>query len=476
MTLSSLESFLKLHDESVSRLQIRTNLIDWATEVMISAGLTPSAHHRFLLNNLDLVAKGKIKRLMILMPPGSAKSTYASVIFPIWWFIQHPLSSVIAASHTATLVEHFSRRIQKLVDEHRHKIGFGLQSRDRSASHWRTDAGGEYFAVGVRGAITGRRADLVILDDPVKSMAEADSAKHRQYLWDWYSAELITRLKPDARIVVIMTRWHDQDLGGQLITRGVEDWTTLRLPAIAESDDLIGRPLGAPLWPEWESLAALSDKQRVVGSRIWSALFQQSPHPSAGRLFDIGLIRLIDGIEIRHLSAQRVVRAWDLAATPVHNSNDPDWTVGLKLTQEQGGAYIVEDIVRLRGDHRAVQQAILAAAQADGHSVTVSIPTDPGQAGKGQAAQLASLLTGYRVFTSREEGSKLSRAMQAAAQISAGNLAVRSAPWHVSFIEELNSFPQGSKDDQVDALSRAFMTLSELPSGGRRLFVPFNIR
>jgi predicted phage terminase large subunit-like protein len=476
MTLNSLENILRLHDESATRLRIRTNLIDWATEVMNSAGLTPSAHHRFLLYNLDLVTTGKIKRLMILMPPGSAKSTYASVIFPVWWFIQHPRSSVIAASHTAMLVEHFSRRIQKLVNEHRHKIGFGLQPGDRSASHWRTDAGGEYFAVGVRGAIIGRRADLVILDDPVKSMAEADSAKHRQYLWDWYTAELTTRLKPDARIVIIMTRWHEQDLGGQLIDRGIEEWTTLRLPAIAEGDDLIGRPPGAPLWPEWESLAALSEKQSVVGSRIWSALFQQSPYSSAGRLFDASLIQSIEETESRELSGKRVVRAWDLAATPVDRSNDPDWTVGLKMTQENGGRCVVEDIVRLRGDYRAVQQAILAAAHGDGHSVIVSIPTDPGQAGKGQAAQLASLLTGYRVFTSREQGSKLSRAMQAAAQISAGNLAIRKAPWNSSFIEELNSFPQGPKDDQVDALSRAFTTLSEFPGGGRRLFVPYNTR
>ena len=146
------------------------------------------------------------------------------------------------------------------------------------------------------------------------------------------------------------------------------------------------------------------------------------------------------------------------------------------MTQEEGGGYVVEDIVRLRGDYPAVQQAILAAAHADGHSVIVSIPTDPGQAGKGQTAQLASLLTGYRVVTSREQGSKLSRAMQGAAQISAGNLMVRRAVWHQSFIDELASFPQGPKDDQVDALSRAFITLSELPSGGRRLFLPFNTR
>ena len=213
---------------------------------MMSSGLAPAAHHRFLLESLDLITEGEVKRLLVLMPPGSAKSTYTSVIFPIWWFMQHPRSSVIAASHTATLVEHFSRRIQALIDEHHNKIGFDLLPGDRSASHWRTSTGGEYYAVGVRGAITGRRADLVIIDDPVKSMGEADSAKHRQYVWDWYTAELTTRLKPDARIVIIMTRWHQQDLGGQLIARGSEDWRILRLPAIAEDCDPIGRPPGAP--------------------------------------------------------------------------------------------------------------------------------------------------------------------------------------------------------------------------------------
>ena len=155
MISSLLANYLKLHDESVLRDRIRENLTDWATDVMTSSGLTPSAHHRFLLGSLDLVTKGAVKRLMVLMPPGSAKSTYCSVIFPVWWFIQHPRSSVISISHTTALVGHFSRRIHTLVSENRHRIGFDLKADDRSAHHWRTDAGGEYFAAGIRGAITG---------------------------------------------------------------------------------------------------------------------------------------------------------------------------------------------------------------------------------------------------------------------------------------------------------------------------------
>jgi predicted phage terminase large subunit-like protein len=443
---------------------------------MISSGLAPAAHHRFLLDNLDQIAEGKIKRLLVLMPPGSAKSTYASVIFPVWWFIQHPRSSVIAVSHTAALVEHFSRRIQSLIGEYRHKIGFDLRSDDRSVSHWRTNAGGEYFAVGVRGAVTGRRADLVIIDDPVKSMAEADSAKHRQYVWDWYTAELMTRLKPNARIVVVMTRWHEQDLGGQLIARRNEDWRVLRLPAIAEEHDLIGRPPGAPLWPAWESLDSLAKKQTVVGSRIWSALFQQSPRPSSGHLFKIEQLRSIDQEQSAQSSPGRIVRAWDLAATPESAQSDPDWTVGLRLSLDDQGRYVIDDVVRFRGNSRTVQDAILSTARADGHSVVISLPIDPGQAGKSQINQLSALLTGYRIFTSREQGSKLSRAMLVAAQIEASNVVIRRGPWTQIFVDELISFPQGTKDDQVDALSRAFITLLDFPNGSRRLFVPFNAR
>ena len=478
MTSSLLNDFLRLHDEFVSRERIRTNLLDWATDVLAPMGLVPGAHHRFLLKHLDLVASGGIRRLMVLMPPGSAKSTYTSIIFPIWWFMRHPVSSVIAASHTAALVEHFSRRMHALIQENRHKIGFQLHTDDRSASHWRTDAGGEYFAAGVRGAITGRRADLAIIDDPVKSMAEADSERHRRHVWEWYTADLMTRLKPDARVVLVMTRWHEDDLGGQLLSRNGEDWHVLRLPAIAETADPIGRPPGAPLWPEWEDLEALNRKRALVGDRVWSALFQQSPRPPGGHLFRVEHLRAVDTSQAVALPVIQAVRAWDLAATPASGSghHDPDWSVGLKLALLEGGRYLIQDVVRLREDAGTVEAAIVAAARSDGHSVVVSLPIDPGQAGKSQAARLSSMLAGHRIYTSREQGSKPVRAAPVAAQIEAGNVMIHKTFWHQAFMDELRSFPQGTKDDQVDALSRAFTTLSDLRNSGRRLSVPFNVR
>jgi predicted phage terminase large subunit-like protein len=230
------------------------------------------------------------------------------------------------------------------------------------------------------------------------------------------------------------------------------------------------------LWPAWESLDSLAKKQTVVGSRIWSALFQQSPRPSSGHLFKIEQLRSIDQEHSAQSSPGRIVRAWDLAATPESAQSDPDWTVGLRLSLDDQGRYVIDDVVCFRGNSRTVQDAILSTARADGHSVVISLPIDPGQAGKSQINQLSALLTGYRTFTSREQGSKLSRAMLVAAQIEASNVVIRRGPWTQIFVDELISFPQGTKDYQVDALSRAFITLLDFPNGSRRLFVPFNAR
>ena len=138
------------------------------------------------IEELARICRGEIDRLMVLMPPGSAKSTYASMLFPAWWFTQHPGSSVIATSHTTSLAEHFSRQVRELIREYGDQLGYGLRSGSRAACQWQTTGRGEYFAAGIRGPLTGRRADLVIIDDPVKSQAEADSPLMRERVWNWF--------------------------------------------------------------------------------------------------------------------------------------------------------------------------------------------------------------------------------------------------------------------------------------------------
>lgn len=466
---NSLTDWLRLESERRVRRSLRTNLLAWATEVLAEAGHAPAAHHRRLVDELDQLAHGRIDRLMVLMPPGSAKSTYGSVLFPPWWFTQHPASSIIAVSHTQALAESFSRRVRGLIQSRDAQLGYSLLREERASAHWRISTGGEYVATGVRGGIAGRRADLILIDDPIKSQADAESAGHRHHVWDWYRSDLITRLKPDGRVVLIMTRWHAEDLGGRLLEQAPQEWRVLRLPALAETDDPLGRAVGEPLWPDWENAEALARKRSLVGERVWASLFQQAPRPPGGGLFKADCLLIQD---LPPAAGGQSVRAWDLAATAATPGRDPDWTVGVKLHRDPQQRYTVMDVVRMRGTPREVEDAILATARIDGTTVVIGLPEDPGQAGKSQIAYLAGRLAGFRLLTSRETGAKATRALPLASQVEAGNVSLVRAGWNHALLEEMREFPYGRKDDQVDALVRAFLTLMRLSEPSRRVNLP----
>ena len=272
------------------RERARGSLEEWCKIALEPFGERPERHHQLLIRELEDVASGKIDRLMVLMPPGSAKSTYASKLFPAWLFAKHPRATVIAASHTAELAEKFGRHVRNYVDQYSEILGYGLSPDRKAAGQWETSKGGEYFAAGVGGSITGRRADFALIDDPVKSREEAESPTIREKIWDWYRSDLYTRLKPGAAIVLIQTRWHEEDLGGKLLAEmenGGDQWRVLKLPALATAnDDPLGRPPGAPLWPEWENAEAIARKRSALGERDFGALFQQDPRPSGTSFFD----------------------------------------------------------------------------------------------------------------------------------------------------------------------------------------------
>jgi len=408
-------------------------------------------HHRAIIAELERVSRGETRQLLLLLPPGSAKSTYASKLFPAWWMARNPGSAVVAACHTAGLAAHFGRGVRDLIEEHSARLDLRVRQDARAAHRFLTDKGGEYFATGIDGAVTGRRADLAVIDDPISSFTDVACAGARERVWDWFRTELVTRMKPHGRIVIAMTRWHADDLAGRLMDRS--DWTVLRLPALAEADDPLGRAEGSALWPEWEDRAALLEKQEMLGVRHFSALFQQTPLLQEGMLFAAKDLHVVDIVPVG-----TAVRAWDLAATAAGKGN-PDWTAGVKLVRDSNGLFFVDDVVRFRGTPADVESAIRTAAQRDGTAVPVGLPRDPGQAGLAQIDYLTRALAGYRVVSSPETGSKVVRAQEAAAQTEKGRLRIRRAAWTPGFIDELSNFPDHDKDDQVDALSRAFMML-----------------
>ena len=455
-----------LRTERALRKSIRADLTAWASLALAPRGHQPAAHHLLLIRELEALAAGRTDRLMLLLPPGSAKSTYASLVFPPWWLARFPHSSIIATSHTSSLARHFGRGVRALVEQHSVRLGYALDPTSRAAHRFQTSTGAEYYATGVRGPITGRRADLILIDDPVKSQAEADSPAAREQLWNWFRSDLATRLKPGGRIVLIMTRWHPDDLGGRIL-EGPDSWRLLRLPALAEAGDPLGREPGMALWPAWEDSDAIARKRTLLGERAFSALFQQDPRPRTGRLFLPGRVAIVDDPV-----TTTAVRAWDLAATAQTAGRDPDYTVGVKLGRDANGSFIVLDVVRLRGGPHEVEDAIGKTAAADGAAVTIGLPQDPGQAGRSQVRYLAKQFAGHRIVASPETGAKETRAMPVASQVNAGNLSIRRAPWNRALLEEMQDFPHGAKDDQVDALSRAFALLTDTPAPARRTNLP----
>lgn len=266
----------------------------------IAARYIPAAHHRLIIEKLEAVERGEIKRLMILAPPGSAKSTYASTIWPAWYLGKHPENSLICASQTQELADRFGRRARNLVasDMHRAVFGGGLAPDQRASGHWETEKGGEYHATGVQ-PFAGRRGDGAITDDLVRGRKDADSKVVRDGTWEWIKGDLRPRLKPGAWWVFITTRWHPDDPAGRILPKdwdGASGWVTaqdgekwyvLSLVAVIETkeeekQDPLGRKLGEILWPEWFTPEMLAQERRSQGSRNWNALYQQKPREEEG--------------------------------------------------------------------------------------------------------------------------------------------------------------------------------------------------
>src|SRR6267378_605771 len=245
----------------------------------LGLGYKFAAHHLRLMKELEAVECGEIQRLMIFMPPGSAESTYASILFPPWFMGRNPEASILGVSNTTELAERFSRRVRNIIGsaDFGRVFGFGVSGDSAAAGNWETTKGGEFFAAGMGAAIAGRRADLGLIDDPIKTRQEADSERIRQTHWEWYLNDFVTRLKPGARQILIQTRWHEDDLGGRILERESDKWRIIKFPMLARENDPLSRKLGERLWPDWFTQEMIDTAKQ--DTRSWNALYQQDPVP-----------------------------------------------------------------------------------------------------------------------------------------------------------------------------------------------------
>ncbi len=418
----------------------------------------------------DVVRRRGPIRLLITAPPGSAKSTYGTQMIPGYFFAREPLGFMIGGSHTQDLADDFSHMAMSFIHDNRIELGYDIGGKfaRRSARAWGTEKGGQYRAIGVGKRIAGERADLVFLDDPIGHTEEVDSLEKRDRLWRWFWSDLRTRLRPGGRIVLIMTRWHEDDIAGRLLKQARPgEWRVLQIKAEAGEGDILGRKPGEMLW---EGPYSFGDELRAIKAEFeangrmaeWQSMYQGSPTMPGGGIFRVDMI----GVQEAEPAGYRWVRGWDLAAS----SNRGDWTVGLKLGMGPDRRLCIGDIVRLRGGPAEVERAMVATAQRDGVETLVSLPQDPGQAGLSQVSYLSRALLGFSINATRETGEKAVRAMPAAAQVNAGNVAmVRDARWNGAFLDELASFPAGTYDDQVDAFSRAAAELIVAVKSARAL-------
>lgn len=257
-------------------------------------------HHRLLANALERVENGSLKRLIVDMPPRHGKSEEVSVNFPAWCMGRDKDRSIIAASYGAELATDFGRKVRNIMDSSEYKLLFDTRLAEdaKAKGSWSTNGRGEYNAVGVGGAITGKGGGIIIVDDPIKNREEADSEVVSEKLWDWYKSTLRTRLTPDGAIVIVMTRWKDDDLVGRILAEGGENWEIITLPAIAEEDEPF-RKEGDALWADHYTLDMLEETKRDIGSYEFNSQYQQNPVNRETQIFKPEMFKYITLDEVQ---------------------------------------------------------------------------------------------------------------------------------------------------------------------------------
>lgn len=426
------------------------HLLPYVAETVLSQpGYVDGRHIHTICETIESFLQSDRRGLMISMPPRHMKSTIGAECLPAWWLSRNPQGEVIIASYNQTQARKMSRACRQRFDSDMHRMIFGTASFSIDAADEFQLAGKfngrpSLIAAGVGSGLTGSGGDLIIIDDPVKDMEEADSETMRDKVYDWYTSVASTRLSPGGHIILIMTRWHHDDLAGRILNDDAENWQVLNLPAI----DTEGRAL----WPERFPVSDLESKRAAMGSRVFEALYQGRPTPLEGGMFKRDWFRFGD----RFPSDVVRCRYWDKAAT----HDDGDWTVGCLMSM-QDGRYCIEDIVRLQGSPYEVQQTIRQTAERDGPEVRIRMEQEPGSSGVDVIDFYSrNILTGYDFRPDKVTGNKELRAGPMAAAMECGNLHMVRASWNRDLMDEMLEFPLGQHDDQVDACSGAFRELS----------------
>lgn len=417
-------------------------------------------HHVYIREQLEKITSGEIKRLMLFVPPRHGKSELVTVRYAVWRLAKEPGLNIIVGCYNQKLANRFSRKIKKLAVS-----TIEISRKKHAAEEWETAIGGSVKAVGVGAGITGFGGDLIIVDDPVKGRAEANSRNFRDKLWDWYKDDLHTRLEPGAAVVLIQTRWHDDDLAGRLLKDmedGGEHWDVVRLPALAEGDpkdegrsDPLDRNEGEALWPERFSREDLLATKRRQGAWSFAALYQQRPIPEGGTLFKAEQFKTIVS---KAPAGLRWARGYDLA---VSLKESADYTASFRCAIDpRTGTLYIDGGFRKRIEYPEQKRYVIERMNAErdtSHGIELALH------GKALVQDLrrspeifGRVLKGVKV-----DADKFMRAEAWSGYAEEGKIALVNGPWINDFIDEALRFTGrgDAHDDQIDAVSLAVQML-----------------
>lgn len=458
-------------EELLFRRQARDSLLDFTRYTFPTYEAEP--FHTSVAEHLDQVVEGRIRRLMVFSPPQHGKSELTSVRFPSFWFGKRPDDRLILTSYASGLAHAKSWEARSVMESALYENLFDARTDEKSRARdlWRI-AGrrGQLVAAGVGGPITGHTANLGIIDDPVENWQQAQSETARETIWNWYRTTFRTRVSEDGSIVLIQTRWHEDDLAGRLLRDQSEHWTVIRYPALAETQDErdfnnerlglpigqrdpLGRSPGEPLCPERFSREELERIKETIGGLHWSALYQGAPTQPQGNRFKREWFGFIDSAPE---GAVRI-RYWDKAATA---GGRGAFTAGVRMAKADGKFYI-ENVVRGRWSAGERENVIRQTAELDGRDVQIWMEQEPGSGGKESAQATIQNLAGFAVYAERATGSKDARMEPFAVQCQNGAVLLVRAPWNGSYLDELCSIPTGTYRDQADASAGAFNRLTQ---------------
>ena len=416
-------------------------------------------HHVKMARAFEKVATGQCKRLIINMPPRHTKSEFASYLLPAWFLGKFPEKKVIQTSHTAELAVGFGRKVRNLVDSDVYKDIFptvGLQADSKAAGRWATNKGGDYFAIGVGGAVTGKGADILIIDDP-HSEQEAAQAEINPEIYDktyeWYTSGPRQRLQPGGAIIIVMTRWSKKDLTGQVLKaagqRSGEEWEVIEFPAIL--------PSGKPLWPQFWPRHELEALQKELPHGKWMAQYQQQPTSDTTAIVKREWWRIWEDDEAPY--CEFTLMSWD---TAFERNNRADYSAmtywGVFYKDDENGVsqanIILLNAFRDRLEFPSLKRKALEEYQ---ECEPDSLIIEKKASGAPLIYELRAMGIPVQEFTPSKGNDKISRLNAVSDLFASGRVWAPNTHWAEEVIEEVASFPAGEHDDYVDSVSLALM-------------------